>query len=67
LEKSKYYRIGFNSKVSIINFIDELFNKWIFCRWIFYGIWQGSLIYFVGFYTMQYINAERVGASSEMV
>ena len=30
-------------------------------------MWQGALIFFVGFYTMQYIHAEVGGASSELV
>jgi len=40
----KYYKIGYN---------DECFNKWIFWRWIFYGIWQGAMVLFVGFYSME--------------
>jgi magnesium-transporting ATPase (P-type) len=47
LKKPKYYKIGLK---------DELFNKFVFWRWIFYAMWQGALIYFVGFSTMEYID-----------
>jgi len=47
--------------------IDELFNKWVFWRWIFYGMWQGALIFFVGFYTIEYVHAEVNGASNVLV
>lgn len=30
LKQAKHYKIGFR---------DECFNKWVFWRWIFYGIW----------------------------
>jgi Phospholipid-translocating P-type ATPase C-terminal len=38
----------------------------VFWRWIFYAMWQGALIYFVGFETMEYIDPTRVGASDLM-
>jgi Phospholipid-translocating P-type ATPase C-terminal len=44
-----------------------MFNKFVFWRWIFYGVWQGALIYFVGFWTMQYINPTVGGASTYLV
>lgn len=58
MKKHKYYKIGFN---------DEMFNKAVFWRWIVYGIWQGALIYFVGFYSMQYADPDNGSASSELV
>lgn len=57
LKKPKYYKIGLK---------DELFNKFVFWRWIFYGMWQGALIFFVGFSTMEYIDPTKVGASDIM-
>lgn len=44
-----------------------MFNKYIFWRWIVYGIWQGALIYFVAFYSMQYADPNNGSASSELV
>lgn len=58
MTKFKYYKLGFN---------DEMFNKYIFWRWIVYGIWQGALIYFVAFYSMQYADPNNGSASSELV
>jgi len=58
MTKHKYYKLGFN---------DEMFNKYIFWRWIVYGIWQGALIYFVAFYSMQYADPNNGSASSELV
>ena len=58
MKNVKLYKIGFN---------DELFNKWVFWRWIFYGIWQGALIFYVGFYSMQYADPSDGSASSELV
>jgi len=57
LKKPKYYSIGLKN---------ELFNKFVFWRWIFYAMWQGALIYFVGFETMEYIDPTIVGASDLM-
>ena len=54
LKNPKHYSIGLK---------DQLFNKFVFWRWISYGIWQGALIFFVGFFTMEYINSTEVGAS----
>lgn len=55
-----------NLKIKL-DLLDELFNKWVFWRWIFYGMWQGAMIFFVGFYTMEYVHGNMGGASSEMV
>lgn len=47
--------------------LDEHFNKLTFWRWIIYGIWQGALIYYVGFYSMRYANPSNGSASTELV
>jgi hypothetical protein len=39
----------------------------VFWRWIFYGIWQGGLIFYVGFYSMQYANPYKGSAANELV
>ena len=44
-----------------------LFNKFVFWRWIVYGIWQGGLIYFVGFYSMEYADPDHSSSSNELV
>jgi len=44
-----------------------MFNKWVFWRWIIYGIWQGVLIFYVGFYSMEYIDRSVGGASTELI
>jgi magnesium-transporting ATPase (P-type) len=54
----KLYKIGFN---------DEHFNKWVFWRWIFYGIWQGALIFYVAFDSMEYADPEDGSAATELV
>ena len=67
LKKPKYYKIGLKGNAIFILFdLDELFNKFVFWRWIFYGMWQGALIFFVGFSTMEYIDPTKVGASDIM-
>jgi len=54
LKNPKHYNIGLKN---------QLFNKFVFWRWIAYGMWQGALIFFVGFFTIDYINSTEVGAS----
>jgi magnesium-transporting ATPase (P-type) len=54
----KLYKIGFN---------DEHFNKWVFWRWILYGIWQGALIFYVAFESMEYADPKDGSAASELV
>lgn len=54
----KLYKIGFN---------DEHFNKKVFWRWIIYGIWQGALIFYVAFDSMEYANPKDGNATSELV
>eukprot|EP00347_Sterkiella_histriomuscorum_P021501 403333759 len=56
LTNSRHYKLGFkgkNQSLLLIFLVDECFNKWVFWRWIFYGIWQGALVLFIGFYSME--------------
>lgn len=32
------------------------FNKWVFWRWVFYAFWQGALVVFFGFYSMENVD-----------
>lgn len=56
MKEPRHYKLGFRSKLFLNNPLDECFNKFIFWRWIFYGIWQGALVLFVGFYSMEDID-----------
>ena len=51
LQNHKHYRIGFKNKA---------FNKWVFLRWISYGIWQSCAITYICFFTMD-ITADNDG------
>ena len=37
------------------------FNKWVFWRWAFYGVWQSTLITFLVYYTLEHNSADRDG------
>ncbi len=54
LKNPKHYSIGLKN---------QMFNKFVFWRWISYGMWQGALIFFAGFFTIDYIDLTEVGAS----
>jgi len=43
LSNSKHYRIGFRN---------EDFDKFVFWRWIFYGLWQSCIVLFLCFVCM---------------
>lgn len=45
LADPKYYKIGFK---------DMEFNRWVYCRWIIYGIIQGLCILLICFITLNY-------------
>ena len=68
MKKPKYYSIGLKGKErsNFIFLLDKLFNKYVFWRWISYGMWQGALIFFVAFNTMELIDPTKVGASDIM-
>jgi len=57
LGDKKYYKIGLNSKFTsqyLTPFsIDSCFNNKVFWRWIFYGAWQGLVVLFICFYSME--------------
>lgn len=40
----RLYRIGME---------DRYFNDWVFWRWIFYAIWQSSLMLFLAYYALE--------------
>jgi magnesium-transporting ATPase (P-type) len=54
-------------KIQLNDCVDEHFNKATFWRWIIYGIWQGALIYYVGFYSMEYADPNNGSSTSELV
>ena len=69
LTDPKYYKIGFksNSNHILLNLrIDECFSKWVFWRWIFYGVWQGALAMFIVFYTIVIVDPKK-GLSSTLL
>lgn len=67
LSEPKHYSLGFKSKFVVCNFIIDLsFSKWVFWRWIIYGIWQGALVAFFCIYSMESINAIN-GRNSELM
>lgn len=42
--------------------IEDLhFNKWVFWRWAFYGVWQSTFILFVAYYCLEYNSANSNG------
>lgn len=43
MRQPKLYRIGLE---------DVFFNAWVFWRWFFYAVWQGTLLCFLAFYTL---------------
>lgn len=43
LKDPKLYKIGLE---------DVFFNKWVFWRWFFYGVWQGSLLILLTFWSL---------------
>jgi magnesium-transporting ATPase (P-type) len=43
LDNPKEYKIGLEN---------IFFNSWVFWRWFFYGLWQGTLLVILTFYTM---------------
>lgn len=44
-------------------YLDACFNKYVFWRWIFYGIWQALVILYVCFYSME-VSADSDGKYS---
>ena len=58
LTVSKHYQLGFRSK-TIFDFklyLDKCFSKGVFWRWVFYAFWQGALVVFFGFYSMENVD-----------
>lgn len=43
MRQPKLYRIGLE---------DVFFNVWVFWRWFFYAVWQGTLLCFLAFYSL---------------
>lgn len=43
MRQPKLYRIGLE---------DVFFNVYVFWRWFFYAVWQGTLLCFLAFYTL---------------
>jgi hypothetical protein len=43
MRQPKLYRIGLE---------DVFFNSWVFWRWFFYAVWQGTLLCFLTLYTL---------------
>ena len=43
LDNPRQYKIGLEN---------IFFNSWVFWRWFFYGLWQGTLLVLLTFYTM---------------
>ena len=43
ITRPRLYRIGMDN---------VFFSKWVFWRWIFYAIWQSTLIVFLAYYSL---------------
>jgi len=52
VRRPRLYRIGLEN---------TNFNKWVFWRWVFYAVWQGSLIMFLAFYSLEYKSPNNMG------
>jgi len=42
---------------------DLHFNKWVFLRWVFYAVWQSTLILFLAYYALESTSPSAYGVS----